>query len=151
MKGKIDWYKLLNMKRKKNSILNDENINNTNDKKSYEKSKKSLNKEFINSFNRLKEKLKNLNNVAYSIIKDNTFSFKNILSEKLNIQSIIKLNEKENNTKTTNEETIKIEKAQNSFKNKTKIKNNENLYYQIESPIEEMNLPEELSFNKQFK
>ena len=151
MKGKIDWYKLLNMKRKKNSILNDENINNTNDKKSYKKSKKSLNNEFINSFNSLKEKLKNLNNVAYSIIKDNTFSFKNILSEKLNIQSIIKLNEKENNTKTTNEETIKIENAQNSFKNKTKIKNNENLYYQTESPTEEMNLPEELSFNKQFK
>ena len=149
MKGKIDWYKLLNMKRKKNSILNDENINNTNDKKSYKKSKKSM--EFINSFNSLKEKLKNLNNVAYSIIKDNTFSFKNILSEKLNIQSIIKLNEKENNTKTTNEETIKIENAQNSFKNKTKIKNNENLYYQTESPTEEMNLPEELSFNKQFK
>ena len=148
MKGKIDWYKVLNIKRK-NSILNDENINNTNDKKSYKKSKKSL--EFINSFNSLKEKLKNLNNVAYSIIKDNTFSFKNILSEKLNIQSIIKLNEKENNTKTTNEETIKIENAQNSFKNKTKIKNNENLYYQIESPTEEMNLPEELSFNKQFK
>ena len=150
MKGKIDWYKVLNIKRK-NSILNDENINNTNDKKSYKKSKKSLNKEFIHSFNSLKEKLKNLNNVAYSIIKDNTFSFKNILSEKLNIQSIIKLNEKENNTKTTNEETIKIEKAQNSFKNKTKIKNNENLYYQTESPTEEMNLPEELSFNKQFK
>ena len=150
MKGKIDWYKVLNIKRK-NSILNDENINNTNDKKSYKKSKKSLNKEFINSFNRLKEKLKNLNNVAYSIIKDNTFSFKNILSEKLNIQSIIKLNEKENNTKTTNEETIKIENSQNSFKNKTKIKNNENLYYQKESPTEEMNLPEELSFNKQFK
>ena len=148
MKGKIDWYKVLNIKRK-NSILNDENINNTNDKKSYKKSKKSL--EFINSFNSLKEKLKNLNNVAYSIIKDNTFSFKNILSEKLNIQSIIKLNEKENNTKTTNEETIKIENAQNSFKNKTKIKNNENLYYQTESPTEEMNLPEELSFNKQFK
>ena len=151
MKGKIDWYKLLNMKRKKNSILNDENINNTNDKKSYKKSKKSLNEEFVDSFNSLKGKLKNLNNVAYSIIKDNTFSFKNILSEKLNIQSIIKLNEKENNTKTTNEETIKIENAQNSFKNKTKIKNNENLYYQIESPTEEMNLPEELSFNKQFK
>ena len=150
MKGKIDWYKVLNIKRK-NSILNDENINNTNDKKSYKKSKKSLNEEFVDSFNSLKGKLKNLNNVAYSIIKDNTFSFKNILSEKLNIQSIIKLNEKENNTKTTNEETIKIENAQNSFKNKTKIKNNENLYYQIESPTEEMNLPEELSFNKQFK
>lgn len=148
MKGEIDWYKLLGIKRKKNSILNDENINNTNDKKSYKKPKKSLNEEFSYSFNKLKEKLNTFNDIAHSIITDKTFSLKNILSKKLNIQSVTIDNEKETNTKTTSDQTIKIEHAQNNNKNKTEIKNNENLCYKEENTTEEMNLLEDISFSK---
>lgn len=148
MKGKIDWYKLLGIKRKKNSILNDENINNTNDKKSYKKPKKSLNEEFSYSFNKLKEKLNTFNDIAHSIITDKTFSLKNILSKKLNIQSVTIDNEKETNTKTTSDQTIKIEHAQNNNKNKTEIKNHENLCYKEENTTEEMNLLEDISFSK---
>ena len=123
MEEKINWYKLLNIKRKKDDIeLNDENSNNFDIKDNYKKKKKEPTSQFEFYMNKLKEKFNSLKNNVSSIINEKSFSLKMILSKKMNIQQIAFKEKKEQNkiiTKTTNEYTIKNleENIKDDYKN----------------------------------
>ena len=119
----INWYKLLNIKRKKDDIeLNDENSNNFELKDNYKKKKIEPISQFEFYMNRLKEKFNNLKNNVSSIINEKSLSLKMLLSKKMNIQQIAFEEKKEQNkiiTKTTNEYTIKNleENIKDDYKN----------------------------------
>ena len=128
MEEKIDWYKLLNIKRKKeDNNLNDENSNNFEIKENYKKKKIEPTQFEINK-NRLMEKFNNLKNNVSSIINGQSFSFKKILSKKMNIQRITFEEKKEQNkiqTKTTNEYTVQNIEENKKEDNKNNIENYE--------------------------
>ena len=123
MEEKINWYKLLNIKRKKDDIeLNDENSNNFELKDNYKKKKIEPISQFEFYMNRLKDKFNKLKNNVSSIINEKSFSLKKILSKKMNIQQIDIEEKKEQNeiiTKTTNDYTIKNieENIKDDYKN----------------------------------
>ena len=148
---KIDWYKLLGIKRKKEgNKLNDENTDNCS---IYKKQKKDENNSFENSFKKLGSLSGQLKDICPNLIDKKSFSLKKILSEKLNIQSIFyEKKEKKELTKTTNEYTIKDG-------NNTEIKNinysedaddSDFLYISDTSEIKEASLPE-MSINQNDK
>lgn len=145
---KIDWYKLLGIKRKKEeNKLNDENADNFSICK---KPKKNENNSFEDSFKRLQSLNKRMKVICPNLIDKKSFSLKKILSEKLNIQSIFyEKKEKKELTKTTNENTIKDG-------NYTKIKSinysedaddSDSLYISDTSEIKEGHL-DEISINQ---
>lgn len=104
--NKIDWYKLLGIKRKKEeNKLNDENTDNCS---IYKKQKKDENNSFENSLKKLQSLSEQMKVICPNLIDKKSFSLKKILSENLNIQSIsCEKKEKKELTKTTNEYTIK--------------------------------------------
>jgi hypothetical protein len=145
---KIDWYKLLGIKRKKEeNKLNDENTDNFSICK---KPKKNENNSFEDSFKRLQSLNDEMKNICPNLIDKKSFSLRKILSEKLNIQSIFyEKKEKKELTKTTNENTIKDG-------NNTKIKSinysedaddSDSLYISDTSEIKEEHL-DEISINQ---
>ena len=145
---KIDWYKLLGIKRKKEeNKLNDENADNFSICK---KPKKNENNSFEDSFKRLQSLSEKMKGICPNLIDKKSFSLKKILSEKLNIQSIFyEKKEKKELTKTTNENTIKDG-------NNTKIKSinysedaddSDSLYISDTSEIKEEHL-DEISINQ---
>ena len=151
---KIDWYKLLGIKRKKEDIkLNDENKENkenTENRSIIKEPKKDEKNSFENSFKKLRSLSGKLKVIVPNLIDKKSFSLKKILSEKLNIQSIN--NEKKELTKTTNECTIK---DGNNTKNKNIIysedaDDSDSLYISDKSEIKEAPLPE-MSINQNCK
>lgn len=148
---KIDWYKLLGMKRKKeDNKLNDENKENTKNRSIIIEPIKNEKSSFESSFNKLRSLSETLKVIVPNLIDKKSFSLKKILSENLNIQSIN--NEKKELTKTTNEFTIK---DGNNTKNKNIIysedaDDSDSLYISDKSEIKEAPLPE-MSINQNCK
>ena len=153
MEDKIDWYKLLNIKRKKeDNDLNVENSNNVEIKENYKKKKIEETSRFQIYLNSLKEKFNKLKNNASSIIKEKSFSFKMILSKKINIQQIAYEEKKEQNkiiTKTTNEYTLQnIEENKKNFEN---YEDNESIINNDSNLDEYPYIPNLSSINKNCK
>ena len=148
---KIDWYKLLGMKRKnEDNKLNDENKENTKNRSIIIEPIKNEKSSFESSFNKLRSLSETLKVIVPNLIDKKSFSLKKILSENLNIQSIN--NEKKELTKTTNEFTIK---DGNNTKNKNIIysedaDDSDSLYISDKSEIKEAPLPE-MSINQNCK
>ena len=158
MKDKIDWYKLLRVKREREKIiLNNENNNENNNKYKIkhisEENKKETNIEFKNSLDNLKQKMDKLEKNINSLTDKKSFSFKVFLSKHLNIQSIAfdETVNSQHKTKTTNEDTIQNEN--NINKN---IKNVDEIISNSKNIIDKIDIKEEssitnFSFDKNFK
>ena len=142
MKGRIDWYKILNIKWKREdepkikNNLNDENSNNFNiieDKSQGKKSKIDRESSFLYALDRLKQMVNNIKEKSPSIINKKSFSFKKIFYnkidfEKTNIKQKIQKNIEDNITK---ELTIKDEKNSKINCNNYYIeKNDENILFE---------------------
>ena len=105
MRKKIDWYKLLENKRKKDvhnindDIPNSQSIKNNNTKEKEDKN------EFEKELKRLDNILNELKNKVPDIIEEKSFSLRMMLFKKLNIQSI-NINKEDLKSKTTFDFTI---------------------------------------------
>ena len=105
MRKKIDWYKLLGIKRKKDvhnindDIPNSQSIKNNNTKEKEDKN------EFEKELKRLDNILNELKNKVPDIIEEKSFSLRIMLFKKLNIQSI-NINKEDLKSKTTFDFTI---------------------------------------------
>ena len=105
MKKKIDWYKLLGIKRKKDvhnineDIPNNQSIKNNNTKEKEDKN------EFEKELKRLDNILNKFKNKVPDIIEEKSFSLRIMLFKKLNIQSI-NINKEDLKSKTTFDFTI---------------------------------------------
>ena len=105
MKKKIDWYKLLGIKRKKDVYnINDDIPNNQSIKNTKTKEKEDKN-EFEKELKRLDNILNELKNKVPDIIEEKSFSLRMMLFKKLNIQSI-NINKEDLKSKTTFDFTI---------------------------------------------
>ncbi len=160
MKGSIDWYKMLKIKRKREEDtkdnLNKENFNNFNiieDKNKIKKKKTDIKSSFEIAFDRLKQMINNLTENIPSIINEKSFSFNKILyskfdSQKKSLKEEIPKNIEDNSTK---ELTIKLENNRKIVCNNYYIeKDDENILN--EEIKDENNLFPNLSFiNKNCK
>ena len=117
MKEKLDWDKLLGIKRKKDinnkNSINKEIPNNSIIKNNFKKQKLNLNpkSKFENEISRLKNIFNKFQKTIPSFIEKRSFSFKELLSKQLNIKLInLEKRKIDFNSKTTNYYTINSEK-----------------------------------------
>ena len=138
MKEKLNWDKLLGIKRKKdiNNINKEIPINST-IKNNFKKQKLDSNpySEFDNKIIKLKEIFNNLQKNISSIIEDKSFSLKGLLSKQLNIKSInFEKSKIDFNSETTNYYTINNDKIFEEKDIKENFKNFD-MEQKQESPI----------------
>ena len=146
MKKKIDWYKLLGIKRKKDvhnineDIPNNQSIKNNNTKEKEDKN------EFEKELKRLDNILNELKNKVPDIIEEKSFSLRMMLFQKLNIQSI-NISKEDLKSKTTFDFTINNGNIINEKVIKINL-NNFDSYLNMDSKVESQPIfPNLLSIN----